>query len=241
MASESNDNNKDNNMTNPVDAAIQVAKEAHEAKQAEAAKNQSVETYTPQPAAAYQAPRLMTFDDLSGSNLDVDDFIQVNEFGLGVKKQKLLGSKFRASINTQLGTGIQVATAIRYGNPSVYAKTYDNVKAVQGGSWQEVLNKANLVDPKATPYTSADLNFTLIEDMLAHDGKTVLAEKGTTLGYSTSATGRANVKAFTDEVARLGLTGEVVEVEVTSEPRVNKTGDQWGVLKFQLIGAFNAA
>lgn len=218
---------------NSVDAAIQAAEQAARDNNS---RNQVVEANhsgSQGGVAHYQAPRTKTIDDLSAGGLNVDAFLKVTEHGLEIKEKKGLIESIVVDID--VASHIQVCDVVKYGNPAQYYKTYDGVTCATGGTWQQALSKAQMADPNARPYQSADLTMTLAEDALDVKGN-VVATKGTILGHSTSTTNKGNLKALTDEITKDGLRDAVVRVKLTSEERVNKAGNVWGVIKFELLG-----
>lgn len=232
--------------TNPIDNAIARAKEQAANRTAAAQANAStpgteLEVY---PAAGqnggavshYVAPRPKTLDDFQSGGFNVDTYLSVKSEGLKVKKEEGLAENVLVSIDMKK---IQVCQAIKFGEGTYY-KTYDDVRCAQGGSWNDAIRKAQMADPKARPYDSADLTMTVISDMKGFfKGKeVVLAPAGTILGHSLSTTNAANFKEFLDSVRDAGLIKSTVEVLVGYEPRSNAKGQQWGVLTFSLVGEY---
>lgn len=223
-----------------VDKAMRLAGEAA----ANSANNQSsteIELHQTQTAgvAVYQAPRRKTLEDLeNASTMDVDTFLKVNEFGLSVKDSEGLIDDIEVIIDTD--RGIAVFECIKYGNPAVYVKNFDGVTANTGKPWAAELQKIAQIDPKARPYSGADLTMTLAKDAMGkikgNKELQVILPAGKTLGHSTSTTNLANLSAFIKDVKAAGLEGKKVLVEISSEERTNKNNNTWGVLKFKLLG-----
>lgn len=219
-------------MTNAVQDAINQAKQ----KAAEQAANAQVPATTSQSSAPapYQAPRKFTADDLAAGSMNVDAFLKVSEDGLKVgDKPGLIDSII---VNIDMST-VQYCEAIKYGNPAVYAKTYDGVKAVGGGTWSEAIARAQAAQPGCQPYNSADLTLILVEAAKSLKGD-VIAEPNTKLGHSLSTTNRGNFAELLDKIEAAGLNKHAanVKVKITSEVRTNKKQQKWGVLKFDLLG-----
>ena len=225
---------------NAVQAAIEAAKEQAQQRAANAPiEGQVIDTYaqTNQQTGltTYQPAKIKTFEDLGGSGFDVDSYLSVNAYGLTVKGNDALFNQIKVSIDTSL-KGIQGFEGIKYGNPVVYDKTYDGVKSVKGGSWQDVLRKVQTIEPSARTYEGADITMTVLEDVVANGA--VIVKKGTILGHSTSTTNKANLIAFRNALTEAKLLNSVVEVLIKSEKKTNPKGQTWGVLEFSLIGEF---
>ena len=227
---------------NSVDAVIAAAKAAAAAKKQTAGTEVATTATSAGGAVSTNvAPRTMTLDDLSGSSMNVDSFLKVNEHGLEIKaKDKPVSGLIESVlVSIDIAKDVQVFEGIKYGNPAVYAKTYDGARAVNGGTWSDAVKKAQMADPGASTYTGADITMKLVDD--AKDLKGVVAaSKGTVLGHSTSTTNKVNFKKFIDEVTAGNLRDSIVLARVTNEKRSNKSGNVWGVLAFELIGEYNA-
>ena len=225
-------------MSNPqsVDAVIAAARAAAAEKKANGG-NAVATTEQGGAPAAYVAPRTMTLDDLSGSSMNVDSFLKVNEHGLEIKAkdQPVSGLIESVLVSIDVAKGLQVMEAIKYGNPAIYAKTYDGVRCVTGGTWADAVKKAQMADPRASTYMGADITMTLVDEAKDLKGN-VAAAAGTIIGHSTSTTNKVNLKKFIDEVTAANLRDSTVLVKITSEKRSNKAGQIWGILNFELIG-----
>jgi len=219
---------------NPVDAAIQAAEQQAKQAPAQTASVPAVSQAPQQTAvAAYTPVKPPSLADLSSGSMNVDDFLKVNENGLKIGAKVNLIEKIKVKIDL---TEVVPFNGIRYGNPPTYAKSYDGVTCASGGTWNEAVAKANLVDPKARPYNGADISMALLEDAKDIKG-VVVAEAGLRLGHSTSITNRAEIASFLKEVDKAGLTGGVVEAEVSYKPMTNKNSQTWGIITIALLGA----
>lgn len=220
--------------TNSVDDVIAQARAAAEAKRQQGGDLTVQNGGLPANAAP---ARPMTLDDLSGSAMNVDTFLKVNEHGLEIKAKDTPVSGLIESVVVSIDVkkGIQVFEGIKYGNPAVYAKTYDNARAVSGGSWADAVRKAQLADPKASTYMGADITMTLEADAVTMKGE-VAAKAGSSLGHSTSTTNKIAFKKLVDDITAAGLREGVVLVKITAERRTNKAGNVWGILNFELLG-----
>lgn len=222
-----------------VDQAIQAA--------AQAAKNatpgNTVDLVPAQQSGggaiqSYVAPVAPSLDLLAAGPSSVDAYLKVKAEGLKIGDKINLIESVTVTIDMAKEAGQMVAAnVIKFGDPATYLKSYDGVNCTTGGTWQEAVNKAKLIDPKASPYMSADIVMTLIEDAKDIKGA-VVATAGTRLGHSTSTTNRANVAELIRAVNEKGLQNSVVEVKVTAQAKTNPKGQTWGVLKFELVGEY---
>jgi hypothetical protein len=222
---------------NAVQDAMDAAKAARDSQPkvpATTSANTNVE--------AYVQPRQLSLDDLQGSGLDVDGFIQVKADGFKLKMSDENAPKdtgfiesFHVSIDIDK---IAIFECIKYGDPTVYIKTYGQGVTASGGSWTDAVRKAQAADPAAKPYQGGDVPMTLLADAVDFKNK-VVAKAGQTIGHSTPVTGRKNLKDFIDAVTKAGLRGTIVEAVCTVEKRSKPGGQEWGVVKFQLIGEHN--
>lgn len=220
-------------MSSAVQKAIQAAKEQ---------ATNAVVASTPQQnaVASYVAPQKKTLDDLD-TGLQVDGFIQPKYDGMKLKMSDEELNKGTTIIEemyviTNLSFDATVFTGAKYGNtPTVYIKTYDGVKEARGGSWAEAFAKAKLADPTVYEYNGADVEFTVAEDIKDLKGK-VVAKKGQKIGHTTTPTGLKNFKKLIKQAEQKNLKSEDILVKITNEP-ISKGGNNWGVLKFELVGA----
>ena len=229
-----------NQAVNPVDLAIQQAKEQAANSAANPASQPAIDMVPVNAGqaggvAVYSAPSAPSLMDLTQGAMSVDGYLKVKEFGLLVDSKPNLVEKMRVAIDT---TEMNAFTGVRFsiGNNVQYLKTYDGVNCSSGGTWTAALQRAQMADPACRPYTGADIAVTLLED--AKDAKgAVVAETGVRLGHSTSITNKAAVGDFIKEITKQGLMGSVVEAELSFKPMTNKNGQSWGIITFNLIGA----
>lgn len=222
------------NTNDPVQMAIAAANAAaastiaaHQVTVA-APQNNAVSTHV-------GTAKALTMETVSTGALSVDSWLKPKEFGMVIGDSSKLFQTCRASIDMTDGRGFVVKRAAKGGNPAVYVYTTDGVSAVGGGSWEAAVAKVRaMVPPSTGEYRCVDLPFTLLEDVVVGGDKVM--EAGKTVGYTTSTTNWKNWETFYRAVSEAGLMGRVVEVELSVEPRVNKAGNKWGVLKFKLIG-----
>lgn len=230
--------NGDYNMsTNAVDQAIAAAKEAA-AKTPTGTTVDLVASTSSNGVQSYAPVQAPSLDMMASGPSSVDAYLKVKFDGLKIGDKPGLIDSIRVAIDMSPSAGEMVAAnAVKYGDPAVYLKSYDGINCTTGGTWAEAIQKAKLIDPKANPYMSCDIAMTLIEDAKDLKGQ-VASPAGTRLGHSTSTTNRANAAELIRAVKEAGLSDEVVEVIVTAQQRTNPKGQEWGVLKFQLVGAY---
>lgn len=168
-------------------------------------------------------------DDLMTGSMAVDGYIKLKEFGI------LVGSdtKFHETLEVEIDlSAIQYKYSVRWGNPVNYASTYDRVTDSRGGSWLATLTKAQAVDPKASEFRSADIPFTLLEDVIGKDGGVVF-EAGKTVGHSLAITGWKGFAAFIKNLQNKGydVYNDTVRITLGYEVQKNAKGT-WGVLSY---------
>jgi hypothetical protein len=96
----------------------------------------------------------------------------------------------------------------------------------------QALNPATPV----APYRCVDLPFTLIDPVIK--STVTVAKAGDVIGYTTSTTNWKNWEDFYKECVKAELLGKRVQVKLTAQARTNKNGNNWGVLKIELIGEY---
>lgn len=216
-------------MSNAIDDAITAAKNA--AANAPAETNQNLAPAGSQgTAVAPSRGAPLGVDDLLNGGLSVSAWLKVNEYGLSVGTDRTLFEKLPVLIKLDQ---IAYCYSVRYGNPAQYAKTYDRVTDVRGGSWANTVAQAQRIDPKASEFRSADIPFYLIDDVKSKDGKTVIAKAGDAVGHSLSITGW---KAFQEFILKLKNDGvniynATVQVDLGHTVQTNAKGT-WGILAF---------
>lgn len=218
-------------MTNPIDEAI--ARSNAGAATAAAALPAVVTPGATAVGAPAASPVKLTMAQMMAGGMTVDKWIKVNEDGIKIGDSKLIVGGFDATIDMTEGSGFILKHGIKGGNPAQYAYTTDLATAVTGGSWEAAMARIRALDPKANPYRSVDLPFTLVGEVKDMAGA-VVGKAGDTVGYTTSTTNWKNWETFFKAVAEAELLGQVVSVHLTAEAKTNKAGNNWGILKIEL-------
>lgn len=222
----------------PIEQAIAAAAAAKEAQAAVAAGTQ-VATVNTQGGAVTTAPvapgKALSMDALLTGAINVDAWFKPKEFGLLIGDNPHLIDAVKCIIDMTDGVGFVAKRGIKAGNPAQYFYTTDGATCTTGGSWEAAQAKARALDPRASEYRCVDLPFTLLEEV--KDKKNaVVAEAGKRIGYTTSTTNWKAWEQFYRECSQQGLLGKRVEVILGAERRVNKAGNVWGTMTFQLVG-----
>lgn len=189
------------------------------------------------PAVAPAAPVALSMESMAQGSMSVDNWFKVKEDGLKIGDMAGLLDSVTAVIDMTAGSGFILKYGVKNGNPAQYAYTVDLANANGGGSWAAAMQRVQALDPSkpVAPYRCVDLPFELIEDVVV---KTVtVAKAGDMIGYTTSTTNWKNWEEFYKDVSKAGLMGQKVVVNLTAQPRTNKAGNAWGVLKMELVGA----
>ncbi len=214
---------------NNIDAAIsQATAAAANIPQENANQNGgAVATVSPNQGAV-TAGRPMGLDDAMAGTVVVDEWLKVNEHGLQIGAKKPLLEEVRVTIDL---SEVSYNETVKYGNPATYRKTYDRVMASDGATWAQALSEARSVDPKARPYKSADIQFTLVDDVKLKD-ETVNA--GTVLGHSFSTTGFRSFAKLVKQMTKDGADPSSDRIEVTvGYLEQSGNGNTWGILDFR--------
>lgn len=219
----------------PVQQAMAQAAAQAEALIAQA--NQMVPATTQLPANA--VPAQFTEEDAIQSGLVVDSWIKVCPDGLLMTKEataKTAIDSFRAVINMNMGIGYRVMQSISWGNPSKFAKTYNNPKAglalaTDGRNWQQVVAQAKAEDPKCYDFQTAEVAMTLLS-------QAGTVEEGKVVATSFSFSQHKAWQAFLQEVTKAGLRGKDVEVEIGYKVATKPNCKPWGLFTFKLIGEY---
>lgn len=179
--------------------------------------------------------RRPSLDNLMNSGMTVDDYIKVSEDGLKVVVENK--STLFENVEVTLDMKEVISTeAIKFGNPPQYYKTYDGIVCTDGRTrWTDAIEKGAAYNPPATPYSSADIPFTLDEAIVDKKGA-VIYDAGTRLGYSLSTTNREAFARFLRDVNDNNLRHSRVRVKLGYEAKSNKDY-VWGIVTFTLIGA----
>ena len=210
-------------MSDPIQDAIDAAK-----KTAATSVPQTIEGSANGVSTQRAAP--LGLDDMLSGAITVDAWIKVTEHGLTIGTDRTLFDSIPVTLDMK---AVAYCYSVRFGNPAQYEKTYDRNVSTKGQAWSQVLTKAQQVDEKASEFRSADLPFTLREDLKNKKGDVVIAA-GSSLGHSLSVTGW---KAFQDFVtalqkANIDPRSAEVDLDLGFEVRTNSKGT-WGVLNFE--------
>lgn len=225
-----------------VQQAIAAAKAAQEAQNAASQPTENLPATVSQnavttPAAKAGSPLSMKTIGSGGMNVDI--WLKPKEHGLQLGDAPGLIDEIVVSIDMTDGRGFVVKKGIKAGNPAQYWYTTDGVTCTSGGSWEGAVSKAKAISGAAYEYRCVDLPFTLLEDVSVK--KVVIAKAGTRLGYTTSTTNWKAWEAFHAEALQAGYENESVRVKLTAERKVNKAGNVWGIVAFELLGSMAEA
>lgn len=174
-----------------------------------------------------------SLDNLMNSGMNVETYLKVSEDGLKVvvDNKSTLFDNVEVTIDM---AEVIATTAIKWGNPPQYHKTFDGLMCADGQTkWAEALELGNRFG--ATPYASSDIPMTLNEDIKGKNGEVVL-EAGTRIGYSLSTTNREAFAKFLRETNDQNLRHSTVLVKLGYEAKTNKNKNVWGIVTFELLG-----
>lgn len=218
----------------PIQAAIAAATAARAAAAA-AVPTPGTAVASPVNTAVGAPAQKFTMEQMMAGGMSVDKWFKVNEDGIKIGDSKLINEDIIVTLDMTDGRGFVVKQGIKGGNPAQYAYTVDGVNATSGGPWSVAMQRIQQLAPGAAPYRAVDLPMTLTTDLKDVGGKEA-GKVGDVVGYTTSTTNWSNWQAFYQEVSTKGLLNHTVKVKLTAQPRVNKAGNNWGVMKFELLG-----
>lgn len=225
----------------PIQAAIAKANEAAKAQQSLPPNSNVPATAsggTVTVAAPAPAPVSLSMETMTVGSMSVDTWIKVKEDGLKIGEMAGLLESFEAVIDMTPGVGFVLKYGIKAGNPAQYAYTTDMANAIGGGTWPSAVARIQALDPSkpTAPYRCVDLPFTLISDV--KKGDQVVGKAGDVVGYTTSTTNWKNWEEFYRDCSNQGLLNKKVKVKLTAQPRSNKAGNTWGVLKIEALSEY---
>ena len=142
--------------------------------------------------------------------------------------------------------GLTPSKVLRFGDgpSSVYKKTYDGKHEVESGEdFATLVTGAKRTwGDKAVVYDSADLLFTVVNDIKGPKGDVIL-EAGKRLGYSTPKTGADYTRRLAQDVLKqlgypITTPGLIIGVKLT--PIFNQRGTmKWWNVGMELVGSYD--
>lgn len=177
-------------------------------------------------------PSMATMVGTSGLGASVDVWLKVDEFGLSFADDKKKFERVKGHILMDEGTGFMPKMSIKWGDPVNYASTYDGVTSDKGTPWMPVVEQATRLDPRAKPYSSADILFILDEVLDLKNGTKL--EKGTKVGITLSMSNWRDFEEFYKAVIAAGKNGQEVKTEIFGKEVTSKKGHTWGIVGFDL-------
>lgn len=166
------------------------------------------------PMEAFQVKDSYSFDDFKSTGMAVDSILSIRSGIPCVSKKEILKKAFKATLlfaETKVKQTIKCETA---DGQLHYFSTYGGgLDSKDGRPFSEKIAFCQMHDPDAFVYPSADLVFYLDEDLVDSEGK-VVAQKGTKVGHSTSATSRKSLEEFYASCNLKGIDTKTAEVPV---------------------------
>lgn len=201
------------------------------------AQAQPVQAVAQSPAEAFQAKESYSFDDFKSTGMAVDSILSIRSGTPCISKKEILKKAFKAKL---LFAETKVKQTIKCETPDGqlhYFSTYGGgVDSRDGRPFSEKIDYCKLHDPDAFVYPSADLVFTLEEDLKDPEGK-VVAPKGSKVGHSTSATSRKSLQEFYAACSVKGIDTKTAEVPVIIgfKTMTNQAGNRtWCIVTVEL-------
>lgn len=174
----------------------------------------------------------LTVDDMLMGGLAIDAWLKVSRFGMTIGDDATIFDTIPVELHF---AEVQYCFGVRYGNPAIYAKTFDHVYDTKGRLWHEVLRLAREVDPEAAEFPTADVPLVCCGALRDRKGE-LLVDAGDVLGHSISITGWKFFQRFLRTAQRSGIDIHIgaVRLDLGFEAQSNQKGD-WGVLTFSNI------
>lgn len=145
------------------------------------------------------------------SGMSVDHYMKVDKPGFTIGKDTTTYLK-EIEVEFRLDAA-KPFYGVRYGNPAKYLRSYDRMtESRTKRPWADVVAEAGRQDPRCTgDYRAVDIPFVAVNTITASDGKTTLAEKGDTLGWTSSVTNWKRWQAFIEPFLRMMDAGQIGE------------------------------
>lgn len=220
-------------MSNVTDAIAAATAAAREVAAAPAVAVPTGTGMVPTGQGGGLAPRKFSMDDMSGAMV-VDKWLKVKEFGILIgDSAELITKPMKVLFNATDGVGFSLKMAIKWGSPVQYKSSYDGVTTWGSGlTWAQQIAEVQQINPKSTPYRSADLPFTLLEDVVGQNG--IIASKGTKVGNSLATTNWGEFETFWNQIKFKQFVNQQVVLDLGFAPKSGK-GFRWGVLTFNNV------
>ena len=154
----------------------------------------AVATTTPA-AVAPGRPVSMREALATGASMSVKAYLKVDRVAFLIGKDDGLHKEFEVEFRFNEA---QPFFGLRYGNPARYERSVDRVTNSRNGrSWADCVAEAQRMDSRCRgDYVSVDVPFTLVNDIMAADKKTVLIKTGEKIGWTASITNFKDFKEF---------------------------------------------
>ncbi len=120
----------------------------------------------------------LTVDDMLMGGLAIDAWLKVSKFGMTIGDDATIFDSIPVELRF---AEVQYCFGVRYGNPAIYARSYDHVTDTRGRYWYEVLRLAREVDPEAAEFPTADVPFVSCRALRDREG-TSWPDEGDDLG-----------------------------------------------------------
>ena len=227
-------------MADAIKAAIEAAAaKATEAQPAQVAAAVPVVASAPgSNLVQYKAPTPPSAADMMTGSFSVDAYLKVSEHGMTVDGSGLITDPFRVVVDL---SETFYYYAVKYGNPAIYKKSLDQVRATDGTPWQDVKATALRVDSSQKfkgDYRSGDIPMVLLSALKDVKGTAIeKAVPGTRVGKSLSTTEWREWEQMLRSIQKKGINLDTawIEVEVGFKKRTNAASNTWGVLTFTFV------
>jgi hypothetical protein len=218
-----------------INAALEAARGAASASVPTLATAPSTTVTTTAPLAGGRAVTMRQM--IEESTMSVDAYLKAEKAGFLIGDDK---KNYVDTIDVEFRfSQVKVFYGIRYGaSPTKYERSYDRIlNARNKRPWADCVAEGMRMDPKCRgDYRGVDLPFTVVNDVIGKDGKTVLIGAGKTLGWTSSVTNWKQWLEFSAPYYKLMDNGAIAEDALVRGKIVHELGENkdftWGLVTF---------
>lgn len=179
-------------------------------------------------------PSMDNFLDTGG--MDVDQYFRVKPDGIRIgDDMKGLVDEVIVELDMREVTPIY-SSRHESGGSTKFIKSYDGATTPSGENFQQLVAQFTASNQKSSGiYQTVEIPVTLVNDVTDPKSKLTF-DAGTRVGLTPSVTGFKSYQKFAKELRRNdpSLLSQTLKVKLTHRQRKNTTGNEWGVVDFEL-------
>lgn len=177
-------------------------------------------------------------DFLNSGGMVVDQYINVKPSGVTIGDSKAKLETIPVIVDMADLTPLWVARVEVGGNTTFY-KSYNGSTTARGENFHHLVDlKGRAPGAKSSGiYQSVEISCELAEDLKDSKGALV-ADAGTTVGFTPSLTGFKEFQQFAKKLAKIDptLIQARLRINLNAKDRSNKNGNEWVVLDYEYLG-----